>query len=111
MLSLTSATRVFVALDPVDMRQGFNGLSARVQSVLQQEPTNGHLYVFTNRLRNRLKILFFDGTGLWVCAKRLEKGRWSWPHGAGASTVLRGEQLVALVSGLEVSEKAGWYRR
>ena len=74
MLSLSSATRVFVALEPVDMRQSFNGLYARVQTVLQQEPTSGHWFVFTNRRRNRLKILLWDGSGLWICAKRLEKG-------------------------------------
>jgi transposase len=68
MLSLSTATRVFVALEPVDMRQSFNGLYARVQSVLQQEPTSGHWFVFTNRSRNRLKILLWDGSGLWVCA-------------------------------------------
>ena len=68
MLNLTAATRILVALQPVDMRQSFNGLYTRVQSVLQEEPTQGHLFVFTNKLRNRLKILFYDGSGLWVCA-------------------------------------------
>jgi transposase len=58
MLSLSTATRIFVALDPVDMRQSFNGLYARVQTVLQEEPTSGHWFVFTNKPRNRLKILF-----------------------------------------------------
>jgi transposase len=68
MLSLSTATRIFVALDPVDMRQSFNGLYARVQTVLQEEPTSGHWFVFTNKPRNRLKILFWDGSGLFVCA-------------------------------------------
>ena len=68
MLSLSAATRIFVALEPVDMRQSFNGLYARVQTVLREEPTSGHWFVFTNKLRNRLKILFWDGSGLWVCA-------------------------------------------
>ena len=63
MLSLSTATRVFVALEPVDMRQSFNGLYARVQSVLQEEPTSGHLFVFTNKHRNRLEILCWDGSG------------------------------------------------
>ena len=111
MLNLTSATRILVALEPVDMRQSFNGLYARVQSVLKEEPTNGHLFVFSNRHRNRLKILFWDGSGLWVCAKRLEKGRFTWPEGSGPSTRLRSEELTALLSGLEVRAKAGWYRR
>ncbi len=68
MLNLSTATRIFVALEPVDMRKSFNGLYARVQSVLREEPTSGHWFVFTNKLRNRLKILFWDGSGLWVCA-------------------------------------------
>jgi transposase len=63
------------------------------------------------RSRNRLKILSWDGSGLWVCAKRLEKGRLSWPTGSGPSGRWRAEQLSALVSGLEVREKEGWYRR
>ena len=60
MLSVSPATRVFVALAPVDMRRSFNGLYAQVQTVLGQDPLTGHLFVFTNRLRNRLKILYFD---------------------------------------------------
>ena len=70
MLSLSPATRIFVALQPVDMRAGFNRLYAHVQSRLNQDPLSGHLFVFTNRLRNRVKILYFDGSGLWVCANQ-----------------------------------------
>jgi len=72
MLSLLRATRIFVALEPVDMRQNFNGLYARVQSVLQQDPLSGHFFVFTNRSRTRLRLLIWDGSGLWVCTKRLD---------------------------------------
>lgn len=111
MLSLSPATRIFVAVEPVDMRQSFNGLYARVQNVLQQDPLSGHLYVFSNRERNRLKILYWDSTGLWICAKRLEKGRFSWPKGDAVSLSLCSAELTALLSGLEVREKAGWYRR
>src|SRR2546427_1772053 len=91
MLSLSPATRIFVALEPVDLRQSFNGLSARVQSVLIQDPLSGHLFLFTNRSRNRIKVLLFDGIGLWVCAKRLEKGTFGWPQGEGPSSCLRPE--------------------
>jgi transposase len=110
MLNLSTATRVFVALEPVDMRQSFNGLQSRVQTVLQQDPLSGHLFVFTNRLRNRLKILFWDGSGLWVCAKRLEKGTFGWPKGEGASRCLRSEELNLLVHGLEGQTRPNWYR-
>ena len=111
MIGVSAATRVFVALGPVDLRQSFNGLYAAVQQKLNQDPLSGHLFVFSNRSRNRLKLLYWDGSGLWVCAKRLEKGRFSWPEGSGASASLRAEELTALVSGLEVRAKAGWYRR
>ena len=110
MLSLSTATRVFVAVEPVDMRQGFNGLYARVQTVLQQEPTSGHWFVFTNRLRNRLKILLWDGSGLWVCAKRLEKGTFGWPTGQGPSLCLRAEELTLLIHGIESTSRRAWHR-
>ena len=111
MLNLSAATRIFVATQPVDLRGSFNRLFALTQSVLNQDPVSGHWFVFTNRHRNRLKILFWDGSGLWVCAKRLEKGRFSWPSANQSCANLRGEELIALLSGLEVREKAGWYRR
>ena len=112
MLSVSPATRVFVALAPVDMRKSFNGLSLYVQTVLDQEVVgSGGIFVFTNRRRNRLKLLWWDGSGLVVCAKRLERGRFTWPEGSGAMTGLRPEQLTALITGLEVREKRGWYRR
>lgn len=112
MLNFTAATRVFVASAPVDLRGSFNRLFALTQSVLRQDPLSGHWFVFANRQRNRVKILFWDGSGLWVCAKRLEKGRFSWVPASGESCAqLRGEELIALLSGLEVRGKAGWYRR
>jgi transposase len=110
MLSLSTATRVFVALAPVDMRQGFNGLYARVQTVLQQEPTSGHWFVFTNRSRTRVKILLWDGSGLWVCAKRLEKGTFGWPPGEGSHQCLRPEELTLLLHGIESTARRPWHR-
>ena len=110
MLSLSTATRIFVALAPVDMRQGFNGLYARVQTVLQQEPTSGHWFVFTNKPRTRLKILFWDGSGLFLCAKRLEKGTFGWPTGGGKSQCLRPEELTLLLHGLESASRRPWHR-
>lgn len=111
MLNWSSGTRVFVATNPVDLRAGFNRLFALTQSVLQQDPLCGHWFVFTNQERTRVKVLFWDGSGLWVCAKRLEKGRFSWPKADDCCARLRSEELLALLSGLEVKEKAGWYRR
>ena len=109
MLNLSSATRVFVALAAVDLRGSFNRLAALTQSILAQDPLSGHWFVFINRRHNRLKILLWDGSGLWVCAKRLEKV--TWPRGEGTCARMRGEELIALLTGLEVREKSGWYRR
>jgi transposase len=111
MLNLSAATRVFVATAPVDLRGSFNRLFALTQTVLQQDPLSGHWFVFANRQRNRVKILFWDGSGLWVCAKRLERGRFTWPAAESARASLRSEELSALLSGLEVQAKANWYRR
>jgi transposase len=112
MLSCSSGTRIFVATQPVDLRASFNKLFMLTQTVLHQDPLSGHWFVFTNAERNRVKVLFWDGSGLWVCAKRLEKGRFSWPGQAQSDTArLRSEELMALLSGLEVRHKPGWYRR
>lgn len=111
MLSLSPATRVFVALKPIDMRRSFNGLYAEVQSVLKEDVLSGHLFVFTNRHRNRIKVIFFDGSGLWVCAKRLERGTFGWPEGEGAHCSLRPEQLQLLLHGIEGVSRRRWYRR
>ena len=111
LVALTPATRIFVAVGPVDLRRSFDGLSAHVQEVLNQQVIEGGLFVFTNRRRNRVPLLWWDGSGLWLATKRLEGGTLSWPRSDRASVGLRPEQLGALIAGLEVREKAGWYRR
>jgi transposase len=110
MFSLSPATRVFVALSPVDMHKSFNGLYADVQVVLSQDPLSGHIFLFTNKLRNRVKLVFWDGSGLWVCAKRLEKSTFGWPSGDGASISLRPEELELLLHGIEGTPRRHWYR-
>jgi transposase len=75
MLGLGAATRIFVATGATDMRLGFNGLYALVVGRLQQNPQSGHLFLFANSRRDRMKILFFDSNSLWVCARRMERGR------------------------------------
>ena len=71
---------------------------------------SGHHYVITNRLRNRVKILYWDGSGLWVCAKRLERGTFGWPAGDGVSRCLRPEELQLLLHGIEGKPRRLWYR-
>jgi len=110
-LSLSSATRVLVATTPVDLRSSFNRLYSLVVEQLKSDPLSGHLFVFTNGRRNRIKVLYWDGSGLWVCAKRLEKGRFTWPVSDEGQIALRGEEFSALIHGLEVRSKKNWYRR
>ena len=79
MFGLGLATKIYVAVEAVDMRKGFEGLYGLVRDQLGQDPLSGYLFLFSNRTRTRLKALVWDGSGLWVCAKRLEKGRFRWP--------------------------------
>ena len=111
MLSLSPATRIFVALQPVDMRKSFNGLHAAVQTVLAQDILSGHLFLFTNQRRTRVKAIYWDGSGLVVYAKRLEHGRFAWPDGTGPSCTLRAEEVSALLHGLDTRPRPHWYRR
>ena len=108
MLSFTSHIKVWVCLDPCDMRKSFNGLWQVAEEKLKIDPKRGALFVFTNRERNRLKILHWDGTGLWVCAKRLEKGRFSWPSPPqdlqGGKVRLTAAGLAMLLGGLDFAQ-------
>jgi transposase len=109
------ATKVYVAVEAVDMRKGFDGLYGLVRDQLGQDPLSGHVFLFSNRTHTRLKALVWDGSGLWVCAKRLEKGRFRWP-GADAqqrSVTMRAEELAMLVNGLDLkqTQPRKWYRR
>ena len=113
MFGLGAATKIYVCLDLVDMRKGFDGLYGLVRDRLEQEPRSGHLFLFTNRTRTRLKALVWDGSGLWICAKRLERGRFGWPAGKGASITMRPEELAMLVNGMDLSQarpRKNWMR-
>jgi len=79
---LGPATRIYLAAGATDMRKGFEGLYGLARDRLLCDPLSGHVFLFANAQRNRLKLLFWDGSGLWVCAKRLEKGRFRWPESA-----------------------------
>jgi transposase len=105
MFGLGPATKIYISLDAVDMRKGFDGLYGLVRDHLGQDPQSGHLFLFTNRSHTRLKALVWDGSGLWVCAKRLERGRFGWPAAQGTRSVLmRPEELAMLVNGLDLTQ-------
>ena len=116
MFGLGTATKVYIALEPVDMRKGFEGLHGLVSDHLGEDPLSGHLFRFANRARTRLKALVWDGSGLWVCAKRLERGSFHWPkpQEATRSVTMRPEELAMLLNGMDLTAarpRANWYRR
>jgi transposase len=106
MLSGLVMGRVFLAAGATDMRKSFNGLSGIVRSQLGSNPLSGDLFVFCNGDKTRLKVLYFDTSGLWVFAKRLERGTFAWPCGADerARIELRYEELLLLLNGIEARE-------
>ena len=115
MLSLAPGVRVYVSTGVTDMRKSFTGLAALAQHVIEQDPLSGHLFAFCNRRRNLLKVLFWDGSGFLLLAKRLERGTFAWPQPEeGATHVdLSGEELGWILSGLDLAqaERRAWWRR
>jgi transposase len=97
------------------MRKGFEGLYGLVRDQLGLDPLSGHLCLFCNKGRNRLKVLYWDGSGLWICAKRLERGRFSWPSGGedSARVTLSHEELSLLLGGIDLTRtrRKNWYRK
>ena len=100
MLSLPSSTKVFVCRAATDMRSSFDKLTALTQQVLQQSPTSGHLFVFLNRLRTHIKVLYFDRSGYVIWYKRLERGTFTIP----AVEEITYRDLLCMLEGLEVKE-------
>jgi transposase len=113
MLSFTASLKIYVAVEPCDMRKSFEGLAALTARALHQDVRNGALFVFSNERRNRLKILYWDGTGIWVMAKRLEKGTFSWPESEEKVIRLRSEALAMLTGGVDLrgAKMRPWYDR
>ena len=113
MLSFTGSLKIYVAVQGCDMRKSFEGLQALVTTALDQDIRGGGLFVFSNRRRTRLKILYWDGTGLWVMAKRLEEGTFSWPQGERKVIALRPEAFAMLTDGVDLrgAKMRPWYDR
>ena len=113
MFGLGAETRIYLASGATDMRVGADGLYARVVGVLQQDPLSGHLFLFANKRRDRLKVLYFDGTGLWVCSKRMQGGCLHWPQSETGRVQLSHTEFALLIGGIDlVGTKARkWYRR
>ena len=113
MLGLGAATRIYVATGATDMRLSFNGLYALVVGKLQQSPQSGHLFLFSNSRRDRMKILFFDSNSLWVCARRMEQGRLHWPSSEDGRVQLTREEFALLIGGIDLTAttRRKWYRK
>ena len=114
MLAFGATTRIFVAVEPVDMRKQFHGLWSEVEDKLKEDPFSGSLFVFTNKRRNLVKMVYWDGHGIWIFAKRLEKGRFSWPVGSDRKKLLlTAESMSMLVGGIDLKDgcKKAWYER
>lgn len=116
MLSFTGSLKVFVCLEAVDMRKGFEGLHALVGERLREDSRSGTLFVFTNRRRKLIKVLYWDGTGMWLMTKRLEQGTFFWPRAAQEGQVkleLVPEAFALLTDGIDMhgAKPRGWYER
>jgi transposase len=116
MLSFSGSLKIFVLVEPCDMRKGFNGLYGMVGTNMGEDPRSGALFVFSNRRHTRIKILYYDGSGLWLLTKRLEKGSFSWPKASQAESAklkLTPEAFAMLTDGVDLrgAKLRPWYER
>jgi transposase len=101
MIALPSHTKIWIAAGVTDLRRGFTGLSALVQTKLKQNPLSGQVFIFRGRRGDLVKLIWFDGDGLCLFAKRLERGRFVWPQATEGSVSLTRAQLSMLLEGID----------
>jgi transposase len=101
MITVPAGTEIWIAAGVTDLRRGFDGLSAIVQTILKQNPFSGHVFVFRGRRGDLLKVLWWDGDGLCLFAKRLERGRFVWPKAENGTVSLSRAQLSMLLEGID----------
>jgi transposase len=98
MIQLTPQSRVFIAIEPIDFRKGIDGIAQSCRQILDADPFSGAIFVFRNRARTSIKILSYDGTGFWLCLKRLSKGKLQWwPNSQAACERLSHKALSILI--------------
>lgn len=102
MLTLPRSVRIFLAGGVTDLRKSIDRLSVIVSGRLAADPLSGHLFVFCNRRRDRIKVLFWDRTGFWIMMKRLEEGTFDWPERGTARVELTWRELTALLEGIDL---------
>lgn len=98
---MPAANQVWLVVEPIDMRAGIDGLSLRIQATLGRSPCDGSAYAFRNRRQNRLKLLIWDGTGVWLCQRRLHRGHFTWPSGETPTCTLSATQWQWLITGVD----------
>ena len=101
MIAPPTGTRIWIAAGVTDMRRGFDGLAALVQTQLEANPFSGHIFVFRGRRGDRVKLLWWDGDGLCLLAKRLEDGKFVWPQASDGAVSLSPAQLSMLLEGID----------
>ena len=113
MFGLGAATRIFVATGATDMRLSFDGLHSLVIGQIKQSPQSGHLFLFANKRRDRMKIYFYDGSSAWVCARRMEQGCMHWPSSEDGHVQLTQAEFAMLVGGIDLADarKRKWLRQ
>jgi transposase len=98
MLQISAQSKVYIAVEPADFRKGIDALAAVCQQILKQDPYSGAMFVFSNRQKTAIKILLFDGQGMWMAIKRLSKGKFQWwPKQNQTTYCLRPSQLQVLL--------------
>jgi len=101
MIAFPSQTQIWIAAGVTDLRRGFTGLSGMVQTKLEQDPFSGHVFVFSGRRGHLIKVLWWDGDGLCLFAKRLERGRFVWPQATSGTVSVSRAQLSMLLEGID----------
>lgn len=109
----TRGLKVCLAAQPADLRRSFEGLALLVRGALQEDERSTQIFVFTNKRRDRIRMLYWEGTGLWLMTKRLEQGTFAWPNvpDGAAKIALRAEALEMLLSGIDLkgARMRPWY--
>jgi len=102
MLGLAPQVKIFVCTEPTDMRRSFDGLAMMTETIVKEDPLSGHLFVFINRRRDRLKILWWEGDGAAIYYKRLEEGTFEIPAGENGRVRMKQAELAMLLEGVEL---------
>jgi len=103
MFTLGATPPIYLATGATDLRKGFNGLYGLIRSRWDRDPLGGEVFVFCNRRRDALKLFFWEGDGMWVCAKRLERGTFRWPMAAEPAVTMTASQLHLLLNGIDLA--------